>query len=69
MSDSVLYDLPGEFVSSMAEASGYCDTQAVLPKGDHYIAFCTCGRWDTTVPTRAEGLELARAHTAETERG
>ncbi len=67
MSDSVLYDLPGEFVSSMAESSGYCDAQAVLPSEDHYIAFCTCGNWHTTTPTRDEGLTLARAHTAETE--
>ncbi|MBH0118417.1 hypothetical protein I0Q12_02235 [Rhodococcus sp. CX] len=67
MSDSVLYDLPGEFISSMAESSGYCDAQAVLPRDGHYIAFCTCGRWNITSPTLDECLELASIHTAETD--
>lgn len=66
MDDSSIYDLPQEFLADIADASGYCDAQSVLPRGDHYICHCTCGFWDVTAPTRDEGLRLARLHTDET---
>ena len=65
--DSVLFDLPTEFFASMAEASGFCDAQSILPHDGKYFCRCTCGRWDTVSPSRDEGLALARAHTAETD--
>jgi hypothetical protein len=66
MTDSVLYDLPQEFMADITACTGFCDAQSILPRDDRYICHCTCGRWDIVTGTRDEGLDLARAHTAET---
>jgi hypothetical protein len=66
MTEGVLYDLPQEFMADIAAATGYCDAQSILPREDHYICHCTCGRWDIVTDSCDEGLARARAHTAET---
>ncbi|MGI9164154.1 MAG: hypothetical protein ACR2JI_14720 [Mycobacterium sp.] len=66
MGDSVLYDLPGEFLADFAASDGYCDAQSILPSEDGFVCHCTCGRWDIRADSSAEGLELARRHTAQT---
>lgn len=67
MEDSVLYDLPTEYLAEIAAApDGYCDAQSILPRDGRYVCHCTCGRWDVVTDTRDEGLVAAREHTAET---
>jgi hypothetical protein len=67
MGDSVLYDLPGEFVADMAvSGDGTCDAQSILPRDGVYVCHCTCGGWDVEAVSSEEGLRLARLHTAET---
>jgi hypothetical protein len=69
MEDSVLYDLPGEFLAHMAASArgGTCDAQSILPRGGRYACHCTCGRWDVEVSTSDEGVRLARQHTSESD--
>jgi hypothetical protein len=47
----------------MASTGGYHDGQAIIPEGDHYKCWCSCGEWQIEAPTEAEGLHLARVHT------
>jgi hypothetical protein len=61
--DSALDEKPSEFFSSMAGTGGYHDGQAIVPEGDHYKCWCSCGEWQIEAPTEAEGLHLARVHT------
>lgn len=60
---SALEEKPSEFFASAAGTGGQHDGQAIIPVGDHYRAWCTCGEWDIEVPTEDEGLHLARVHT------
>jgi len=59
--ESALDEKPSEFFSS--GAGGYHDGQAIVPEGDHYRCWCSCGEWQAVAPTEAQGLHLARAHT------
>ena len=62
--DNVMYDTPLEFMSEVAEHSGQCAAQSVIPMDDGtYICGCSCERWEITAPSRDEGLRLARQHT------
>lgn len=62
--ESALEEKPLEFMMSVANTGGSCDGQAIIPDGDHYRAWCTCGQWAIEAPDQWRGLELARAHTA-----
>ena len=42
---------------------GHHDGQAIVPEGDHYKCWCSCGEWQIEAPTEAQGLHLARVHT------
>ena len=46
-----------------ASTGGDHDGQAIVPEGDHYKCWCSCGEWQVEAPTEAEGLHLARVHT------
>lgn len=61
--DSGLNEQPLEFFQSMANTGGYCDGQAILPDGDKYRVFCSCGEWEVEAPSQEEGLLMARIHT------
>jgi hypothetical protein len=62
--DTVLYDSPTEFLHEVAEKTGHCVAQSVIPRDDgSYVCACSCERWEVTAPSRAEGLRLAREHT------
>lgn len=61
--ESALEEKPLEFMMSVANSGGACDGQAIIPDGDHYRAWCTCGDWAIEAPSQQRGLELARAHT------
>lgn len=61
--DNPLFDFPAEFLSTVTTADGECEAQSILPEDDHYVGHCTCGRWDVTAPSLAEGVEQARRHT------
>ena len=61
--DSALDEKPSEFFSSMAGAGGYHDGQAIVPEGDHYRCWCSCGEWLIEALTEEQGLHLARVHT------
>ncbi|OXM64098.1 hypothetical protein [Amycolatopsis vastitatis] len=62
--DNVLYDSPTEFLHEVAEKSGHCVAQSVIPLEDgSYVCACSCDRWEVVAPSRQEGLRLARAHT------
>jgi hypothetical protein len=62
--DNVLYDSPTEFLHEVAEKSGLCVAQSVIPLPDgSYVCACSCERWELTAPSRQEGLRLAREHT------
>jgi hypothetical protein len=63
--ESVFRERPQEFSQENFLKEGTCDAQSILPAGDHYVCHCTCGRWDVTVATAEQGLELARQHTRE----
>lgn len=60
--ESALDEKPSEFFTS-AGASGHHDGQAIVPEGDHYRCWCSCGEWQIEAPTEAVGLHLARVHT------
>jgi hypothetical protein len=67
MSDeSALHEAPLEFINSLAEVTGYCEAQSILPVNGRYVGHCTCGGWDVVVDGHDECLALARKHTAET---
>src|SRR6266496_4391362 len=40
---SALEEKPLEFVTSMANTGGSCDGQAVVPDGEQYRCWCSCG--------------------------
>jgi hypothetical protein len=64
MSDNVMYDSPTEFLSDLAQHSGLCVAQSVIPDDDGtYRCACSCEQWEVSAPTREEGLRLARVHT------
>lgn len=65
MSDSnVMYDSPTEFLHEVAQHSGLCVAQSVIPVGDGtYRCACSCELWEVSVTDREEGLRLARRHT------
>ena len=51
--ESALDEKPSEFFTS-AGAGGYHDGQAIVPEGDHYRCWCSCGEWQVE--------EIGRAH-------
>lgn len=53
---------PLEFLASIADTGGRCDGQTIVPEGDHYKCWCSCG-WEVQAPTQQSGLHLARVHT------
>jgi len=61
--EGALGEKPSEFFASVALGEGRHDGQAIIPEGDHYRCWCTCGEWAAEAPTEAEGLHLARVHT------
>jgi len=61
--ESAFDEKPSEFFASVARGGGWHDGQAVVPVGDRYHCWCTCGEWAVEAPTEAEGLRLARVHT------
>ena len=64
MSDNVMYDSPTEFLHDVAQHSGMCVAQSVIPAEDGtYLCACSCELWEVTAPSREEGLRLARLHT------
>jgi len=64
MSDNVMHDSPTEFLHEVTQTTGVCAAQSVIPREDDYLCACSCGQWQTSAPTRQEGLRLARLHTA-----
>ncbi|WP_405976222.1 hypothetical protein OG496_53260 [Streptomyces sp. NBC_00988] len=62
--ESALAEKPLEFLTSVANSGGSCDGQAIVPDGDRYRCWCSCGEWNIEAPTQAEGLRLARLHTS-----
>jgi hypothetical protein len=65
--ESALHESPIEFLAGATAVTGTCEAQSVLPLPDGtHAGHCTCGRWDVIASSQEEGLELARAHTAET---
>jgi hypothetical protein len=61
--ESAFDEKPSEFFAGAALSGGWHDGQAIVPEGDHYRCWCTCGEWAVEAPTEAEGLRLARVHT------
>jgi hypothetical protein len=61
--ESALEEKPLEFLTSIANTGGRCDGQAIIPDGDHYRCWCSCGEWDVEAPSQQTGLHLARVHT------
>ena len=61
--ETALHEQPLEFMTSIANTGGYCDGQAIIPDGDHYRCYCSCGNWDIEAPDQERGLHLARVHT------
>jgi hypothetical protein len=61
--ESSLHEKPGEFMSSIANTGGWCDGQAIIPNGDHYDCWCSCGNWHVEAASTEEGLRQARVHT------
>ncbi|MFG1923369.1 hypothetical protein [Cryptosporangium sp. NPDC048952] len=61
--ESALEEKPLEFLTSIANSGGSCDGQAIVPDGDHYRAWCSCGEWAIEAPSQEAGLHLARVHT------
>ena len=62
--ESALEEKPLEFLAGIANSGGSCDGQAVIPDGNHYRCWCSCGVWTAEAPSQPEGLRLARLHTA-----
>ncbi|UIJ63099.1 hypothetical protein LWP59_16425 [Amycolatopsis acidiphila] len=64
MSDNLMHDSPTEFLHNVANTNGECIAQSVIPNNkDTYLVACSCEKWETTAPTREEGLNMARRHT------
>ena len=64
MSDSLMYDSPTDFLHEVAQHSGLCVAQSVIPGEDGtYRCACSCEQWEVSAPSREEGLRLARRHT------
>ena len=61
--ESAFDEKPSEFFASVEITGGRHDGQAVIPEGDHYRCWCTCGEWAVEVPTEAGGLHVARVQT------
>jgi len=61
--ESALDEKPSEFFTSIASTGGHHDGQAIVPDGDHYKCWCSCGEWQAEAPDEEEGLRLARVHT------
>jgi hypothetical protein len=61
--ESPLGEKPSEFFASLGDTGGRHDGQAIVPEGDHYRCWCSCGGWTAEAPTEGEGLRLARVHT------
>jgi hypothetical protein len=61
--ESALHEKPLEFLTSIGNTGGTCDGQAILPDGDHYRSFCSCGEWAIETDTQEDGLHAARVHT------
>lgn len=61
--ESALEEKPLEFMTSIANSGGSCDGQGIIPDGEHYTCWCTCGAWNIEAPDQQEGLRLARLHT------
>lgn len=61
--ESALEEKPLEFLTSIANSGGACDGQAIVPEGDHYRCWCSCGEWAIEAPSQQAGLRLARLHT------
>lgn len=61
--ESALDEKPSEFFTSTASAGSRHDGQAIVPEGDHYKCWCSCGDWVIEALTEAQGLHLARVHT------
>jgi hypothetical protein len=61
--DSPLEEKPSEFMASIGTAGGRHDGQAIIPAGDHYTCWCSCGEWLVEAPSEEAGLRLARIHT------
>ena len=52
--ESALDEKPSEFFTA-ASAGGHHDGQAIVPEGDHYRCWCSCGEWQIEAPTEAAG--------------
>jgi hypothetical protein len=62
--DNVMYDSPTEFLHDVAQSSGRCVAQSVIPREDGtYVCACSCEQWEIVAPSREKGLQLAREHT------
>ncbi len=61
--ESALEEKPLEFLTSIANTGGSHDGQAIVPEGDHYRCWCSCGAWELAVPDQLAGVAAARAHT------
>jgi hypothetical protein len=60
-----LYETPSEFMTSMAITKGICNGQSILRAAQGFLCQCSCG-WHESAPSKAAGLNLARAHTGTT---
>lgn len=61
--ESALEEKPLEFLTSIANSGGSCDGQAIVPEGDHYRCWCSCGEWAIEAESQQAGVHLARVHT------
>ncbi|WGL53995.1 hypothetical protein P5P86_09245 [Nocardioides sp. BP30] len=61
--DNSLHELPLEFLQNIANSGGWCDGQAIIPDGDDYKCWCSCGNWAIRAGSTEEGLRAARVHT------
>lgn len=61
--ESPLDEKPSEFLASIGLTGGGHDGQAIVPEGDHYKCWCSCGEWLIEAASQEEGLRLARVHT------
>lgn len=61
--DNSLHEKPLEFMQSIANTGGWCDGQAIIPDGDDYHCWCSCGGWEIRASSTEEGLHAARVHT------
>lgn len=61
--ESGLEEKPLEFLTSIANTGGSCDGQAIVPDGEHYKCWCSCGNWNIEASSQMQGVHLARVHT------